>query len=182
MPEIQISAADGGEFMAYVAAPTTGGPTPAILVEQEIFGVNQVMRDLCDGYAAQGYLAICPDLFWRQQPGIQLTDQKQEDWDRAFALYQGFDEAAGVADIAATLAKARAMDQWQRQGRRGRLLPGGQACLSDRHPHRCRLQRRLLRGGHRGGAGRGRRHKPPANAAHRDQRPVLSARGAGRDQ
>ncbi len=111
MPEIQISAADGGEFMAYVAAPASGGPAPAILVEQEIFGVNQVMRDLCDGYAAQGYLAVCPDLFWRQEPGIQLTDKTEADWGRAFELYQGFNEAAGVADIAATLAKVRSMDQ-----------------------------------------------------------------------
>ena len=55
---------EDGEFAAYVARP--GKPqAPAIVVIQEIFGVNQVMRDTCDELAAAGYLAVCPDLFWR---------------------------------------------------------------------------------------------------------------------
>jgi carboxymethylenebutenolidase len=75
---------------------------------QEIFGVNADMRRIADEYAAQGYTVICPDLFWRQQPGIQLTDQTDAEWARAFELYKGLDEAKAVDDAGATLAHLRA--------------------------------------------------------------------------
>jgi carboxymethylenebutenolidase len=78
------------------------------VVIQEIFGVNQVMRDITDGLAGQGYLAICPDLFWRLEPGVQLTDKTEADWKRAFELFNAFDVDAGVADIAATIDQIRA--------------------------------------------------------------------------
>lgn len=109
MSDITIAAGDGGSFSAYLAAPDSGSG-PGIVICQEIFGVNQVMRDLADGLAADGYMAICPDLFWRQQPGIQLTDQSEAEWGRAFELYQGFDEAKGVEDLIATLAHLRGLD------------------------------------------------------------------------
>lgn len=111
MTDISIPAADGGSFSAYVAKPAqgsqAGGKAPAIVIIQEIFGVNKVMRDLCDGFAAQGYLAVCPDLFWRQQPGVQLTDKTQEEWNRAFELMNGMDQDKAVDDLKATLAWAR---------------------------------------------------------------------------
>ncbi len=108
MPEITISATDGGKFAAYLAKPDSG-KGPGILVCQEIFGINKVMRDVCDGLAARGYLALCPDLFWRQKPGIQLDDRKEADMQKAFGLYQGFDEAKGVADLKAALAALRGL-------------------------------------------------------------------------
>ena len=107
MTDISIPAGDGGSFSAYVAKPARGGPAPGLVVIQEIFGVNQVMRDLCDGFAAQGWLAVCPDLFWRQQPGIQITDKTQEEWSRAFALMNGMDQDKAVEDLKATLAWLR---------------------------------------------------------------------------
>jgi carboxymethylenebutenolidase len=115
MSRITIAATDGsGSFEAYVARPTgemlAQGPHPAVVVIQEIFGVNQVMRDICDNLAALGLIAICPDLFWRQEPGIEITDRTQAEWDRAFQLYQGFDEAKGVEDLAATIAVARTLE------------------------------------------------------------------------
>ncbi len=99
--EITIQGPDG-DFMAY-----SDGEGPAIIVIQEIFGVNAVMRDLCGWLAGEGYTAICPDLFWRIEPNIQLTDKTEEEWARAFELYQAFDPDAGVKDIAATIAHAR---------------------------------------------------------------------------
>lgn len=102
-----IKATDGaGEFSAYVSAPAKA-PAPAVLVIQEIFGVNHNLRVICDNLAAQGYLAICPDLFWRQEPGIQLTDQTEAEWAKAFQLYQGFDVDKGIDDLKATLAFIR---------------------------------------------------------------------------
>ena len=82
---------------------------PAIVVIQEIFGINADIRAHCDALAARGYLAIAPDLFWRLEPGIDLTDGSKEEWAKAMSLYQAFDLDKGVADVAATLAVARTL-------------------------------------------------------------------------
>lgn len=108
MPDIQISGPDGN-FSAYLASPK-GGAGGGVLVIQEIFGVNKVMRDYCDHLAAQGYFALCPDIFWRQEPGIQITDKTEAEWARAFELYKGFDVANGVADLKASLAHLRKVE------------------------------------------------------------------------
>src|SRR5690606_8431145 len=81
---------------------------PAIVVIQEIFGVNAVMRQITDDLAAQGYLAICPDLFWRIEPGVDITDQSEAEWAKAFELFNAFDVDKGVEDIQATIDKVRA--------------------------------------------------------------------------
>ena len=95
-----------GEFSAYVARPAAA-KAPAIIVIQEIFGVNAVMRQIADDLAAKGYLAICPDLFWRIEPGIDITDQSEAEWAKAFELYTAFNVDQGIADIAATLGAIR---------------------------------------------------------------------------
>lgn len=107
---ITIQAHDGGSFEAYVARPAGTGPFPVVLVIQEIFGVNAFLRGICDNLAKEGYVAICPDLFWRQEPGIQLTDRTEEEWKRAFELYNGFDVDLGIEDLKSTLAAARVLE------------------------------------------------------------------------
>jgi carboxymethylenebutenolidase len=107
MPDITVKAADGGSFSAYLAKPATPNGSGVIAI-QEIFGVNKVMRDICDGLAAQGYIAICPDLFWRQEPGIQLNKYDEAEWAKAFKLFGGFDQDKAVVDIESTLAALRA--------------------------------------------------------------------------
>ncbi len=98
----------GGAFSAYVARPKTAR-APAVVVIQEIFGVNAVMREVCDQLAATcGYLAVCPDLFWRLEPDVDITDQSQAEWDKALALMGRFDVDQGVEDIRATLDHVRA--------------------------------------------------------------------------
>lgn len=106
MTDVTIKAADGGSFSAYLAAPASGRG-PGIVVIQEIFGVNRQLRDYCDHLAGLGYFALCPDLFWRQEPGVQLTDQSEAEWQKAFQLYQGFSEAKGVEDLIAALGFLR---------------------------------------------------------------------------
>ena len=106
MADTTIKVGDGS-FTAYVAAPKGVSAAPGILVIQEIFGVNHVMRELCDGLAGQGYLAMCPDLFWRQEPGIQITDKTEAEWARAFQLFQGFDQDKGAQDLIASLGHLR---------------------------------------------------------------------------
>ncbi|UTP39659.1 dienelactone hydrolase family protein [Phenylobacterium sp. LH3H17] len=99
---------EDGDFTAYLARPAKP-KAPAVVVIQEIFGVNAVMRDICDGLAAEGFLAVCPDLFWRIEPGIDITDQSEAEWKRAFELFNAFDVEAGMKDIAATIDQVRAM-------------------------------------------------------------------------
>jgi carboxymethylenebutenolidase len=95
-----------GSFGAYVAdGKTRGGP--AVVVIQEIFGVNKVMRDIADSLAEEGYTAVAPDLFWRIQPGIDITDQTDAEWEKAFSYFKAFNVDKGVEDIAATIAWAR---------------------------------------------------------------------------
>jgi carboxymethylenebutenolidase len=99
---LTVKSFDGGEFDAYFAMPTSGFG-PGIVVLQEIFGVNEFLRNVCDWYAAHGFVAICPDLFWRQERGVELSDKTEAGWQKAFELYQGLDEAKAVEDSAATL-------------------------------------------------------------------------------
>lgn len=98
---ITIHSADG-EFSAYLATPARR-PAPGVLVIQEIFGVNAVMRGICDDLAADGFLALCPDLFWRLEPGLELTDKTESDRQKAFELYGRFDVDKGVEDIQSAL-------------------------------------------------------------------------------
>ena len=107
--EITIAAHDGGSFMGYLSVPASGAG-PGVVVIQEIFGVNAVMRGVTDWLAGEGYMALCPDLFWRQEPGIQLSDQSPEDWERAFELFGGFDLEAGIKDLDATVEALRGTD------------------------------------------------------------------------
>jgi carboxymethylenebutenolidase len=107
MTDVLIKAADQGQFSAYLAEPKGTGKAPGMIVIQEIFGINSNIRAICDDYAAQGYVAIAPDLFWRQEPGIQLDSTTKEGWDKAMVLFQGFSETNGVEDLIATLAWLR---------------------------------------------------------------------------
>jgi len=136
MTEITIEGPEGN-FNAYVAKPETGSG-PGLVVIQEIFGVNQVMRDLCDSYAAQGYIAACPDLFWRIKPGIQITDKTEEEWNQAFEYMNKFlpDFEKGQADLQATVTHLRNLkDCSGKVGCVGYCLGGSlaysMACMSD---------------------------------------------------
>ncbi len=104
---ITIKSRDG-EFTGYLASPGTGRG-PGIVVIQEIFGVNQVMRDIADGMASRGYYALVPDLFWRLEPGVQLTDKTDADWKKAFDLMNRFDAGKGVEDIQASIDHLRGL-------------------------------------------------------------------------
>lgn len=105
MARIDFKTSDG-TMGGYIALPDKT-PAPAVLVIQEIFGVNQVMRDLCDDYARQGYVAVCPDLFWRIEPGVDITDKTKAEWDKAFELFGKFDVDKGVEDLKTVLAALR---------------------------------------------------------------------------
>ncbi len=107
---VTIAATDGsGRFGGYLAVPE-GGEGPGLVLIQEIFGVNKNMRDLADMYAGFGFVVLVPDLFWRIEPAVDLTDQSQEEWDKAFALFNAFDQDKGVTDIQASISYLRDHD------------------------------------------------------------------------
>jgi carboxymethylenebutenolidase len=110
MASIKITAADNsGAFDCYLLEPKTK-PAGAVVVIQEIFGVNQSMRDTCAEIADMGFFALAPDLFWRQEPNVDITDKSKAEWDKAFALMNSFDQAKGIEDLKATVSVARGLD------------------------------------------------------------------------
>jgi carboxymethylenebutenolidase len=96
----------GGTFAAYIARPKTL-PAPAVVVLQELFGVNADIRKHCDELAEQGLLAVAPDLFWRQEPGVDLNVTSEADWQHGLRLYSAYDRDAGVKDIRDTIDAVR---------------------------------------------------------------------------
>lgn len=110
MTMVTIAAKDGGSFNAYMATPKAPeGKAPVIIVIQEIFGVNNDVQKKCDDWAAKGYIALAPDLFWRQEPGVQLNTLNEAEWARAMGFLKGFNVDLGVEDISATLTYARSL-------------------------------------------------------------------------
>jgi len=104
---ITLSVPDGS-FAAYLATPDAANARgTAIVVIQEIFGINADMRETCDNFAREGFVAICPDLYWRQEPNVELTDKTEAEWKRALELYNGFNVDKGVADIDAAIQAVR---------------------------------------------------------------------------
>ena len=87
-----------GTFGAYIARPTVL-PAPAVVVLHEVFGVNADIRKACDELAEQGFIAVAPDLFWRQEPGVDLSVTSEADWQHGLRLYQAYDRDAGARDV-----------------------------------------------------------------------------------
>ena len=106
---IDITAADGGSFKGYLAVPASGGG-PGLVMLQEIFGVNAAMRWVADHFAEEGYTVLVPDLFWRQEPGVELVPD-EAGLQRAFALLGAFDIDNAVRDIASAAETLRALPQ-----------------------------------------------------------------------
>ncbi|MGC4028377.1 MAG: dienelactone hydrolase family protein [Steroidobacteraceae bacterium] len=109
---VTIHARDGGLMPAYLAMPEpVRAAMPVVIVLQEIFGVNANIRGIADGHAAQGRIAIAPDLFWRLRPGVDLDPSSEAAREEAMALMKRFDFAAAVGDIAGVAAYARRLPE-----------------------------------------------------------------------
>jgi carboxymethylenebutenolidase len=94
---ITIEGRDGA-FGAYIARPKAL-PAPAVAVLHEVFGVNADIRKTCDELSEQGFIAVAPDLFWRQEPGVNLSVTSEPDWQHGLRLYQAYDRDAGARDV-----------------------------------------------------------------------------------
>jgi len=98
---ITIEGRDGA-FSAYMARPKAL-PAPAVVVLHEVFGVNADIRKTCDELAEQSFIAVAPDLFWRQEPGVDLDVTSEPDWQHGLRLYQAYDRDAGARDVKDTV-------------------------------------------------------------------------------
>jgi len=87
-----------GAFGAYIVRPKAL-PAPAVVVLHEVFGVNADIRKTCDELAEQGFIAVAPDLFWRQEPGVDLSVTSEADWRHGLRLNQAYDRDAGTRDV-----------------------------------------------------------------------------------
>lgn len=127
---IGIEALDGeGTIPAYRAEPK-GTPHAAVIVIQEIFGLNPGIRAKTDHWAELGYLALAPDLFWRFAPAIQLDPDKPDELDEAFGYVRRFAADAGVRDVEAAIRWARGRVDGGKVGVVGFCLGGRLAYLA----------------------------------------------------
>ncbi|MCF8883006.1 dienelactone hydrolase family protein [Erythrobacter sp. SN021] len=117
------------EFTAYVARPAERAKA-AILVIQEIFGVNAGIRRKCDKLAEEGYLAIAPDLFWRLEPGVELDPDVEPEFQRALDLMGRFNQDQGIRDIEATIHYIRREESVPKVGCVGYCLGGRLAFMT----------------------------------------------------
>ena len=87
-----------GVFGAHIARPNSL-PAPAVIVLHEVFGVNDDIRQTCGELAAQGFIALAPEMFWREESNVNLSVTSEADWQHGLRLNQGFDRDAGARDI-----------------------------------------------------------------------------------
>lgn len=104
---ITVTTGDG-QFDAFVSYPQAER-APAVVVLHEVFGVNDDIRATCDALAGQGFIAVAPELFWRQERGVDLSVTSEADWKKGIALYMAYDRDAGVRDVVATMAAAASL-------------------------------------------------------------------------
>ncbi|MDD3799372.1 MAG: dienelactone hydrolase family protein [Novosphingobium sp.] len=119
---------DGG-IPVYLARPEST-PRAAVIVIPEIFGINPGIRKKCDDWAAKGYLAAAPDIFWRFAPGVELDPDIEEQMNQALGLMGKFDADLCVMDIEALIKYLRAKEGTEKVGLAGFCLGGRMAYLA----------------------------------------------------
>lgn len=125
-----FSSLDGAaQIPAYVARPA-GTPKAAIIVIPEIFGVNPGIRQKCESWAGEGYLALAPDIFWRFAPGIELDPDVPEQLQEAFGYFGQYDPDLGIQDIEAAIRHIRGTEGVGKVGLVGYCLGGRMAYMA----------------------------------------------------
>jgi len=132
--QLTISTSEGSSFESYIAHPdnvSADNKASCVIVIQEIFGVNEGIRQKCDWLASAGFIACAPDLFHQFEPGIELSDQKPDELQQAFDYFPKFDIDRGIEDIKATLKTLRNHDMCNgKVGALGYCLGGKLAYLT----------------------------------------------------
>ncbi len=106
---IEIDAGGGERYDGYLALPRAG-KGPGVIIVQEIFGVNAHIRSVAEQYAMAGYVALAPDLFWREERRVELG-YEGADRDKALALLKRIDADRSAEDLGAAAATLRALPE-----------------------------------------------------------------------
>lgn len=110
MADITVTASDGGTFNAYLSKPKKT-PAPAVIILQEVYGVNRFIKRISDYWASQGFLVASPDVYWRMEPGIVLDPETEGHRDKARAWGQKLDVDKAVEDITSLVEHLRGMPE-----------------------------------------------------------------------
>ena len=110
-------------FPAYIVKPA-GTPRGAIIVIQEIFGVNPGIAKKAEDWAAAGYLAVAPDVFWRQEPGLEFNPDVPEEFQQAVGYMMKHDFDLGIQDVEAVIHWIRREQHVAKVGLEGFCMGG----------------------------------------------------------
>jgi len=128
--KIEFPALHGeGSIPGYMARPA-GEAKAAVIVIPEIFGVNPGIRQKCDHWASEGYLAVAPDIFWRFAPGVELDPDVEAQLQEAFGYFGQYDADLGVQDIEALIHWIRREQNVEKVGLVGFCLGGRMAYMA----------------------------------------------------
>jgi carboxymethylenebutenolidase len=105
---VKIISRSGGAIGAYLGKPTIA-PAPIVVIAQEIFGITPFIKGVVDWLVDAGYGCVCPDLYWRQAPNIELDANIPSEREQALALFRTFDMEAGIDDLRCTIEYARTL-------------------------------------------------------------------------
>ena len=177
--EIRITAADGGAFAGYLALPSRV-PGPGLIVLPEVFNTNAHIRSVADGYAAEGFVALAPDVYWRQEARSYLpyTDEGRA---KAQSLRARLDTDQFTRDLGRRHRRAAGAPGMYRQGRGDGVLPGWHVRLPGQHAAADRSSGQLLRRADRSAPRRGRSPQVPDPDALRRERSACAGVDRGGD-
>jgi Dienelactone hydrolase and related enzymes len=118
-----------GSIPAYVVRPE-GTPRGAIIVYQEIFGVNPGIQAMTEEWASRGYLAVAPDVFWRQNPGVELDADVPQQFQQGIDLMMQHDFDVGIQDVEAVIHWVRRSEGVEKVGFVGFCMGGRVAYMT----------------------------------------------------
>jgi carboxymethylenebutenolidase len=107
---IQVASAEGHTFGAYLSKPA-GDAGPGIVMAQEMLGVTPWLKSMADRFAAQGFVVIAPDLFWRLHPGFVGDHANKADYDQAWSYLRSLDYDRAVEDVGVCAETLKAMPE-----------------------------------------------------------------------
>jgi carboxymethylenebutenolidase len=153
---LELEAPDGHKLSAYTARPA-GEPIGALVLVQEIFGVNAHIRSVADGYAKDGFLVIAPALFDRYERGVELK-YEGEDSKKANALWKKLDPKTALLDIAAAYEQVKPSEK--KIGILGFCFGGLMSWLSATRGEQLKMEPECCVGYYPGGIGKFAAEKP----------------------
>ena len=107
---IRITSKEGKSFAAYLSRPpeaSAGGPSPGIVLIQEMLGITPWLKGMADRFAGEGFVVAAPDMFWRMHPGFVGDHANKADYEQAWSYLRSLDYDLAVEDIGSAMQATR---------------------------------------------------------------------------